>query len=171
MIMSGRWQDASPAHRALPAGPPHRLTGYPTLEDLISTQTGPTLRSTRQRSAVSDLLAEVDDFRSAQDIHAMLHQRGTKVGLRTVYRALQQLADAGAVDVLRTDDGESVYRRCSTGHHHHLVCRSCGRTVEVEGPEVERWAQRVARDHGFTQVEHTIEVFGLCPECSGQASA
>ena len=120
---------------------------------------------------MSDLLAEVDDFRSAQDIHAMLHQRGTKVGLRTVYRALQQLADAGAVDVLRTDDGESVYRRCSTGHHHHLVCRSCGRTVEVEGPEVERWAQRVARDHGFTQVEHTIEVFGLCPECSGQASA
>ena len=134
-------------------------------------QSGPTLRSTRQRSAVSDLLAEVDDFRSAQDIHAMLQQRGTKVGLRTVYRALQQLADTGAVDVLRTDDGESVYRRCSTGHHHHLVCRSCGRTVEVEGPEVERWAQRVARDHGFTQVEHTIEVFGLCPECSGQASA
>jgi len=134
-------------------------------------QTGPTLRSTRQRSAVSDLLAEVDDFRSAQDIHAMLQQRGTKVGLRTVYRALQQLADTGAVDVLRTDDGESVYRRCSTGHHHHLVCRSCGRTVEVEGPEVERWAQRVARDHGFTQVEHTIEVFGLCPECSGRASA
>jgi Fur family ferric uptake transcriptional regulator len=126
--------------------------------------TGP--RATRQRSAVADLLSEVDDFRSAQDIHALLLDRGTKIGLRTVYRALQQLADTGAVDVMRTDDGEAVYRRCSTGHHHHLVCRQCGRTVEVEGPAVERWAERVAKDHGFTDIGHTIEVFGLCPECA-----
>jgi Fur family transcriptional regulator, ferric uptake regulator len=126
--------------------------------------TGP--RATRQRSAVADLLSEVDDFRSAQDIHGLLLDRGTKIGLRTVYRALQQLADTGAVDVMRTDDGEAVYRRCSTGHHHHLVCRQCGRTVEVEGPAVERWAERVAKDHGFTDIGHTIEVFGLCPECA-----
>jgi Fur family transcriptional regulator, ferric uptake regulator len=123
-------------------------------------------RATRQRSAVTDLLNEVDDFRSAQDIHGLLLDRGTKIGLRTVYRTLQQLADAGAVDVMRTGDGEAVYRRCSTGHHHHLVCRRCGRTVEVEGPAVERWAERVAKDHGFTDIGHTIEVFGMCSECS-----
>jgi Fur family transcriptional regulator, ferric uptake regulator len=128
--------------------------------------TGSVPRSTRQRSAVTDLLSEVDDFRSAQDIHGLLLDRGTKIGLRTVYRTLQQLADVGAVDVMRTGDGEAVYRRCSTGHHHHLVCRQCGRTVEVEGPAVERWAERVAKDHGFTDIGHTIEVFGMCPDCS-----
>ena len=80
--------------------------------------------------------AAADDFTSAQDLHARLRTEGHKVGLATVYRALQTLADQGQVDVLRTDDGEAVYRRCSTGaHHHHLVCRSCGRTVEVEGPD------------------------------------
>jgi len=93
-------------------------------------------RATRQRVAVSSILDEIDDFRSAQDIHAILRSRGDSVGLTTVYRTLQSLADAGKVDVLRTGEGESVYRRCSTSHHHHLVCRNCGRTVEVEGPAV-----------------------------------
>lgn len=123
-------------------------------------------RATRQRAAVSSLLDEVDDFRSAQEIHAILRSRGDSVGLTTVYRALQALADAGKVDVLRTGDGESVYRRCSTGHHHHLVCRNCGRTVEVEGPAVERWAERIGAEHGFVKVTHTVEVFGTCPDCA-----
>lgn len=129
------------------------------------------VRATRQRAAVSTVLDELDDFRSAQDLHAVLRGRGESVGLTTVYRALQSLADAGEVDVLRTGDGEAVYRRCSTGHHHHLVCRSCGRTVEVEGPVVERWADKVADQHGFVDVSHTVEVFGTCSQCAGEASA
>ncbi|NAZ85792.1 Fur family transcriptional regulator [Kineococcus indalonis] len=126
----------------------------------------PARRSTRQRSAVSALLDEADAFLSAQELHARLRERGDSVGLATVYRALQALAEDGDVDVLRTDDGEAVYRRCSTGHHHHLVCRSCGRTVEVEGPQVESWARRVGAEHGFTAVEHVVEVFGVCAACS-----
>jgi Fur family transcriptional regulator, ferric uptake regulator len=122
-------------------------------------------RSTRQRAAVSALLAETDEFRSAQDLHDLLRRRGDSVGLTTVYRTLQALTEAGEVDVLRTDDGEAVYRRCSTGHHHHLVCRGCGRTVEVAGPTVERWADQVAAQHGFTEVSHTLEVFGTCADC------
>ncbi|MDP9394535.1 MAG: transcriptional repressor [Actinomycetota bacterium] len=124
-------------------------------------------RPTRQRAAVSAALDSVADFRSAQELHELLRRRGDDVGLATVYRTLQALADAGEVDVLRTADGEAVYRRCSSGHHHHLVCRSCGRTVEVEGPTVERWAAKVAADHGFSDVSHTLEVFGTCAECAG----
>ena len=123
-------------------------------------------RPTRQRAAVAAALNQVEEFRSAQDIHTMLRDGGDSIGLTTVYRALQAMADAGQVDVLRTDDGEAVYRRCSTGHHHHLVCRSCGRTVEVDGPAVERWADRVARDNGFVDVSHTLEVFGTCADCA-----
>ena len=123
-------------------------------------------RPTRQRRAVSAALGEVDDFRSAQEIHDLLKRRGERVGLTTVYRTLQTLADSGEVDVLRSPDGESVYRRCSRGHHHHLICRHCGYAVEVEGPAVERWADRVATEHGFADVSHTVEVFGSCPSCA-----
>ncbi|MBA2769545.1 MAG: transcriptional repressor [Sporichthyaceae bacterium] len=128
-------------------------------------QTGAPVRATRQRSAITTALDSCDEFLSAQELHSLLRRRGEPIGLTTVYRALQTLADAGEVDVLRQVDGESVYRRCSTGHHHHLVCRGCGRAVEVEGPAVERWAQRVAAEHGFRDVEHTVEVFGTCADC------
>lgn len=126
------------------------------------------LRSTKQRSAISELLDTVDEFRSAQDLHDELRRRGDGIGLTTVYRTLQAMADAGTIDVLRTDSGESVYRRCSAGHHHHLVCRDCGFTVEVEGAAVERWTKSVAGEHGFTDVSHTAEIFGLCSECAAK---
>jgi Fur family ferric uptake transcriptional regulator len=122
-------------------------------------------RTTRQRRAVHHALEELDGFASAQDIFERLRPGSDRVGLSTVYRTLQQLADAAEVDVLRSDEGEALYRRCSAGHHHHLVCRSCGRTVEVAGPTVEQWADRVAAEHGFSDVSHTLEVFGHCPEC------
>ena len=91
---------------------------------------------------------------------------GSPVGLATVYRTLQLYADQGDVDVLRREDGEAIYRRCSETHHHHLVCRSCGATVEVEGPAVERWTTTMAAEHGFTDVSHTLEIFGTCAACS-----
>ena len=122
-------------------------------------------RSTRQRAAVDALLDETEGFRSAQELHALLKERGVKVGLTTVYRSLQILADSGGVDVLRLADGETTYRRCSSGHHHHLVCRSCGRAVEVEGPAVERWASKVAAEQAFVDVSHTLEIFGTCADC------
>ena len=124
------------------------------------------VRNTRQRSAVAALLAEVDGFHSAQQLHAMLRDRGERVGLTTVYRTLQGLADSGEVDVMRPPGGEYLYRRCSRGHHHHLVCRGCGRTIEVEGPAVESWAEHVATKYGFTDVSHTLEIFGTCPACA-----
>jgi Fur family ferric uptake transcriptional regulator len=130
---------------------------------------GPTVaigaRSTRQRAAVASVLEGQTEFRTAQEIHQALRESGAAVGLTTVYRTLQALADSAEVDVLRNADGENAYRRCSKGHHHHLVCRSCGRTVEVEGPAVERWADKIADEHGFTDVAHTLEIFGTCSNC------
>jgi Fur family transcriptional regulator, ferric uptake regulator len=125
----------------------------------------PGVRATRQRAAVARLLDQIDDFRSAQELHEELRRRGEGIGLTTVYRTLQSLCDAGEVDVLRTASGEAIYRRCSSHHHHHLVCRGCGKTVEVEGPAVERWADKVAAEHGFSEVSHTLEIFGRCADC------
>jgi Fur family ferric uptake transcriptional regulator len=126
------------------------------------------LRTTRQRLAVLQALESFDDFRSAQEIHGLLGDRGAGVGLATVYRTLQLLADHGEVDVLRTEEGEASYRRCSDTHHHHLVCRSCGATVEVEGPAVERWTSAVATEHGFSDISHNLEIFGTCPRCAAR---
>ncbi|HEY8654675.1 MAG TPA: Fur family transcriptional regulator [Dermatophilaceae bacterium] len=123
-------------------------------------------RPTRQRAAVEAVLADIDDFLSAQDLHARLRTQGQSVGLATVYRTLQAMATDGDVDMMRTGDGEAVYRRCSSGsHHHHLVCRSCGRTVEVEGPAVERWADRIGLENDFSDVVHTLEIVGTCSDC------
>jgi Fur family ferric uptake transcriptional regulator len=125
----------------------------------------PALRPTRQRRAVAAALDRCAEFRTAQQVHEVLKDAGDNVGLSTVYRALQAMADAGEIDVLRSDAGEASYRRCSDSHHHHLVCRSCGATVEVEGPAVEKWTRGVAEEHGFRDVSHTLEIFGTCANC------
>ena len=129
-------------------------------------QSGRTARVTRQGQAVLDVIVKSENFRSAQDIHAQLRADGEAVGLTTVYRHLQLLTDEGRVDALQTADGELVYRRChSDQHHHHVVCRQCGRGAEVELPDLERWAESTAHALGYSDVTHTVEIFGLCADC------
>lgn len=129
-------------------------------------------RNTRQRAAILETLSRQDDFRSAQQIHEQMRSDGESVGLATVYRNLQTLASAGRLDVLIGADGESLYRQCEDeGHHHHLVCRECGRTVEFLAPKLETQVTAIADEHGFTDLNHTLEVFGLCPDHTAQAGA
>ena len=124
-------------------------------------------RNTWQRERVRDALADARGFVSAQALHATLREENTGIGLATVYRALSGLAAAGEADSLQSPDGEALYRACSsTGHHHHLICRSCGLTVEIEATEVEAWARRTAAQHGFTEAEHIVDIFGLCASCT-----
>jgi Fur family transcriptional regulator, ferric uptake regulator len=126
-------------------------------------------RTTRQGGAVKGALVDAHGFRSAQDVYAKLRTQGESVGLSTVYRHLQAFADEGLVDVIHTPDGETTYRLCgeaTQSHHHHLVCRNCGHAEEIEGRAIERWASTVAEKHGYTDVDHTVEVFGLCGKCS-----
>jgi Fur family ferric uptake transcriptional regulator len=126
-------------------------------------------RSTRQGAAIDEVLAAADGFLTAHELYDELRRRKASVGMTTVYRQLKLLVDSGVLDVVARADGEASYRLCgprsparATGHHHHLVCRECGYTVEVDGPEVEAWADRVAGQAGFTDVTHTVEIFGVC---------
>ncbi len=141
----------------------------------MSAPDGPTgaprrVRRTRQGAAVLAALEGSASFKSAQEVHAALRAAGERVGLTTVYRHLQLLADEGVIDAVQAADGQVVYRHCRTGeHHHHLVCRACGASVEIAGPEVEAWAEATARALGYSAVSHTVEIFGLCPSCSGRA--
>jgi Fur family transcriptional regulator, ferric uptake regulator len=125
-------------------------------------------RNTRQGAAVEETMRQAEGFRTAQEVFAEVTAQGHRVGLTTVYRHLNLLAEQGRADVVHNADGEARFRLCGQHdqpeHHHHVVCRICGRSVEVSGPEVEQWAERVATAAGYTDVTHTLEVFGVCPQ-------
>jgi Fur family ferric uptake transcriptional regulator len=144
----------------------------PHAEDDTSEQAtlGGAPRDTRQRRAVLAALGQTGSFRSAQAIHASIRQTGEKIGLATVYRALKMLSDADEIDVVRDEAGEQLYRRCGGSHHHHLVCVSCGTAVEVESAPMERWAVKVGEANGFSDVSHSLEIFGTCARCVGGAT-
>jgi Fur family ferric uptake transcriptional regulator len=140
---------------------------------LAPNQTAGRQRNTRQAQAIETALADADGFRTAHDLFTEIRAGGERIGLTTVYRHLALLADSDRADVVHTVDGEAQYRLCGPRdsahpdeHHHHIVCRVCGRSVEVSGPEVEAWADRVAATAGFTDITHTVELFGLCPQHS-----
>jgi Fur family ferric uptake transcriptional regulator len=123
-------------------------------------------RNTWQREAVREALGETEGFVSAQTLHASMKGTGSEVGLATVYRTLADLAVEGDADSLQRE-GESLYRACTpNSHHHHLICRRCGTTVEIAADAVETWARDVAAEHGFTQPQHVVDVFGYCAACS-----
>lgn len=129
--------------------------------------TGSATRTTRQRSAIRGVLQEPSPFRTAQEVHALLTERGVRVGLTTVYRTLQVFEADGVLDVVANDQGEAMYRWCDVeDHHHHIVCRSCGRAAEIRSDAIERWVRESAKRHGFSSVTHTAEMFGLCRDCS-----
>lgn len=122
-------------------------------------------RNTWQKSAVKHALSEAIGFVSAQQLHLVLKNHGSSIGLATVYRALNELSASGEADSLQSSDGELLYRACGEGHHHHLICRNCGKTVEIEADRVESWADQVAKSHGFSSPSHTIDIFGTCSGC------
>ncbi len=125
-----------------------------------------THRVTKQRAAIIGLLESDTRFLTAQEIYDNLRTDGATIGLATVYRNLQTMAESGEIDSIRTPEGENAYRMCSGQHHHHLVCTGCAKTVELAEEEFESWLQGVAEKHGFTLAAHDIELRGLCPQCS-----
>ena len=124
-------------------------------------------RNTRQRRVIKATMAELGDFISAQDLHLILANRKEQVSLATTYRVLQSLANTGELDVIKGVEGESLYRHCQADtHHHHLLCRRCGKAVELEAPAIEEWALSMGKKYGFSELEHVVEVTGYCPDCT-----
>jgi Fur family ferric uptake transcriptional regulator len=122
------------------------------------------LRPTPQRVGVlAELMREPDDV-TAQGLHDRLRARGERLGLATVYRTLNVLADEGLIDTLSHHAGELCYRWCADVHHHHLVCSGCHRVVEL-GCDLDPWLERISGEHGFVPTGHRLEVAGVCPAC------
>ena len=124
-----------------------------------------TQRLTKQRKAITEALASQENFRSAQEIHALLTADGETIGLSTVYRNLTEMFEVRDVDMIIGTDGESQYRLCSANHHHPLTCKQCGLAIEITGEALEVWAKQVGIDNGFTEITHTLEITGICRTC------
>lgn len=125
---------------------------------------------TRAERLVLDALEGRSEFVSAQQIHADLRAAGRSVGLTSVYRAVQRLRGTAELDETSTSAGEAVYRRCTPAHHHHLICESCRRAVELTSRATERWVEAVAREHGFQPSSHQVEIHGRCPDCQRRSA-
>jgi Fur family transcriptional regulator, ferric uptake regulator len=123
------------------------------------------MTQTRQRTEVLDALRSGEAF-AAQELHDHLRATGSHTGLATVYRILRRLADEGTVDVIREDPVQARYRLCSTEHHHHLLCESCGKVIEIPECDIESWAKKVARKQRFVVRTHRAEILGLCSGCA-----
>jgi len=123
-------------------------------------------RNTAQRREVIGVLGRVQGFVSAQDLHELIIKDGGQISLATVYTQLRKLVESKDVDIVMTDRGESLYRRCVVDvHHHHLACRNCGATIEVDAPQLEKWASEIASKNGFKDLRHVIELNGICQKC------
>ncbi len=134
-------------------------------QSAIDVLTDAGVRPTRQRERVlAELMGERDDV-TAQELYERLRSGGEKLGLATVYRTLGLLAEAGVIDALSHRPGELCYRWCGQGHHHHLVCSSCHRVVELADCELDPWLERISQAHGFVTTGHRLEVSGLCSAC------
>lgn len=133
-----------------------------SLPELLARQD---LRVTRQRLEVLRELARERDDITAQELWRRLRERDSQTGLATVYRTLALLADKGVVDTLSHHGTELCYRLCTDSHHHHLVCSSCHRVVEVEQCGLGSWLDTVTAQHGFVATDHRVEITGLCEAC------
>ena len=123
------------------------------------------VRATPRRLEVLAELARERDDVTAQELWGRLREHDSRTGLATVYRTLALLSEKGVVDVLSHHGSEQCYRLCTDAHHHHLLCTSCHRVVEVRECDLGEWIADVAKQHGFVPTDHRVEITGLCRDC------
>ena len=128
-------------------------------------------RLTKQRMIVAQALTAERQAVSAQELYLRLHRSHPRLGLATVYRALEAQVEAGMATRLERPGHVSAYVACVPEHHHHLVCTSCQRVDDVD-ETVLRPVLRGIREHHDFQVDHErLDFYGLCARCRRERAA
>jgi Fur family ferric uptake transcriptional regulator len=122
-------------------------------------------RITGPRRAVIQAMLDDEGYSSPHQIHERARRHCPTVGLVTVYRTLDLLAEMGFVRRIHTEDGCHGYAAASNGHHHHLICRRCGATVEFAGCDLSAFLARVGQETGYEIEGHLLELVGICAAC------
>jgi Fur family ferric uptake transcriptional regulator len=127
------------------------------------------LKVTAPRQKILAIL-EASDKRhlSAEDVYRILLSNGDEIGLATVYRVLTQFEGAGLVVRHHFETGQSVFELNRGAHHDHLVCIKCDKVVEFMEPAIEDRQMAIAKEHGFTLEDHSLVIYGLCPDCQAK---
>ena len=135
----------------------------PTLLEMAIESAG--RRLTRPRRAVAALIDARDGAFSAADLVADARGHRLGIGRATIFRAIELLAEIGALERIDLPTGDHAYVPCGPAHHHHVVCRRCSRSVEIGDLGLAALARDIARKTGYRIDEHRLELFGLCPDC------
>lgn len=119
------------------------------------------------RTAVVEALAGHDCAVTALELDDELRRRQPPVGRASVYRALEQLEELGLVQRIEVCRGTAGYERIDPDghHHHHAICRDCGRMVPFEDPSLERAIGKVSEAISFDVTEHDVVLRGTCERC------
>jgi Fur family ferric uptake transcriptional regulator len=124
-------------------------------------------RSGGARRAVVELLGQQGCCLSAQEVHERLRAAGPRVGIASVYRALEALDGLGLVQRVDFGDGIARFEPAHAGgeHHHHLVCDDCGKVEPFEDLKLEAAIERVADGRGYAVAAHDVVLRGACENC------
>lgn len=124
-------------------------------------------RVTGARMVLADLIREQSGHFTAADLVREARRRRLRLGRATVFRTLDLLTEIGALERLDLPSGEHAYVACEPErHHHHVVCRKCGKSAEVADSGLQTIVGELGRQSGFRIESHRLELYGLCPECA-----
>ncbi len=127
------------------------------------------IRYSRQREQVLDVFLEVEDHLTVDQLLSHVKRKYPRIGRVTVYRAMKVICDAGLAEEVDLGDGVKRYEhRYNHEHHDHLICKRCGRVEELTDPEMERLQDELMRRFGFKPISHRLQLFGICPQCTGK---
>jgi len=124
------------------------------------------LKATLPRLKILSILESTDTrHMSAEDVYKALLESGEEVGLATVYRVLTQFEAAGLVSRHHFEGGHSVFELNQGSHHDHILCVKCGRVDEFVDEVIEERQRRIAEEAGYEITDHSLYIYGICPDC------
>ncbi len=125
------------------------------------------LRWTPQRKMILESFLSFDGHVDIDTLHKKIHQQDPSIGIATLYRTLKLLVDCDVLEAHSFNDGKKSYeRKFQVRHHDHLICTSCGKTIEFEHALIEKYQFEVCEEYGFTLKNHKMELLGICGDCS-----
>ena len=124
------------------------------------------LKQTPQRNTIIEVFFSGDPHLRTEDLYDAVRAVDAKIGQATVYRTLKLLCEAGLAKEMNFGDGSARFEpNFDNSHHDHLICNSCGKTVEFLDEEIERLQVDLAKKHGFLLTSHRMYLYGLCEDC------
>lgn len=125
------------------------------------------LKTTAQRDFIADSFFRTNTHISLDELLKKVKRKNPRVGYATVYRTMKLLTDSGLALERRFGDGQTRYENMpEDGHHDHMICIKCGKITEFQNQKIEQLQIEMAKKLGYSVINHKLELYGYCSECS-----